>query len=103
MHLGSAIIEIVPFFITLDEVILRNSYKIQDRYKIKIFSPDEFILQIDSILGRKHPEIDNLYSNDLSIEKVTGENYKSLLNDFINVNRGEKVRPCLVHLLPKSG
>jgi predicted nucleic acid-binding protein/GNAT superfamily N-acetyltransferase len=52
-HISSCIASGIPYFVTLDADILSKSEEIESKYDIQIFSPQNFILEIDQLINKE--------------------------------------------------
>jgi predicted nucleic acid-binding protein len=52
-HISSCIASSIPYFVTLDAGILSKSEEIESKYDIQIFSPQNFILEIDQLINKE--------------------------------------------------
>jgi predicted nucleic acid-binding protein/predicted transcriptional regulator len=82
MQLASVIVSKTHYFITLDVSILDKREVLEEQYGIQVFTPQEFIIEIDQLLNKEEYSPSKLKGvRSHSIEKVS----KSELDNYINL------------------
>ncbi|OAV70415.1 ribosomal-protein-alanine acetyltransferase [Bacteroidales bacterium Barb4] len=91
IQLASAIVSDVPYFITLDKGILEKKDTIEKQHEIQIFSPQEFILEIDQLLNKEEYYPSRLKGVTFhSIAKVSNAELNTYIDTFLSKSNSEK-------------
>ncbi|GHV39035.1 hypothetical protein AGMMS49546_10410 [Spirochaetia bacterium] len=90
-QLAACIVFSIPYFITLDTGILQKREELGDLYDIQIFTPQEFILEIDQLINQEEyspRKLDGVTFH--SMAKVTTLELYLLINNFLHTSFSEK-------------
>jgi predicted nucleic acid-binding protein/GNAT superfamily N-acetyltransferase len=91
MQLASAIVSKTPYFITFDIGILDKREILDEQYDIQIFTPQEFIIEIDQLLNKEDYSPSKLRGVTFhSIEKVSNSGLDNYIDLFLIKSHSEK-------------
>ncbi|MBE9601482.1 GNAT family N-acetyltransferase [Pedobacter sp. MC2016-24] len=89
-QLAETIISGFPYFVTLDEGILKQGLKIRHKYQLKVVRPSTLITEIDMSVNAADYNPSKLSGNSFFVSKLTAME-KSLLPElFLDNGKGEK-------------
>lgn len=89
-QIASCIVSHTPYFITYDEGLLSKKARIEEKYPIQIYNPQEFIIQIDQLIHGKEylpNQLRGVYSD--SISKLSSRELSSCVDRFWMQKKGE--------------
>ncbi len=91
VQLASAIVSNVSYFITLDKGILDKRNEIQEAFDIQIYSPQEFILEIDQLINKEEYSPTRLAGVSFhSISKISNTELDICIDKFLSKYNSEK-------------
>lgn len=91
IHLATCIVSSVPYFITQDTGILDNREKIDKKFNIQIFSPHEFIIEVDQLLNKEEYSPARLEGVTFhTIAKVSSNELDFCIDKFLMKDSSEK-------------
>ena len=91
MQLATAIASKTPYLITFDAGILDKREIIDEQYDIQIFTPQEFIIEIDQLLNKQEYSPSKLRGVTFhSIEKVASTELNGYIDSFLAKSLSEK-------------
>ncbi len=91
MQLASAIESNVSYFITLDKGILDKRYEIAEIFDIQIYSPQEFILEIDQLINKEEYSPTRLAGVSFhTISKISNTDLDICVDKFLCKSNSEK-------------
>jgi ribosomal protein S18 acetylase RimI-like enzyme len=91
IQLASTIVSDVSYFITLDQGIIDKRESIEENFDIQIFSPHEFILEIDQLLNKEEYSPSKLKGVIFhSISKVSNPELNVYIDTFLAKHDSEK-------------
>ena len=81
----------IPYFITYDEGILHEKERIEGRFDVQIYTPQEFILKIDQLLHREDYVPVLLRGVALhTVNRLDAEGIKKCVEQFLHKGKREK-------------
>lgn len=90
-QLASSIASEVSYFITLDVGILEKRNEVEDRFDIQIFTPQEFVLEIDQLLNKEEYAPERLAGVTLhTVSKVSNSELDSYIDHFLAKPHSER-------------
>jgi predicted nucleic acid-binding protein/GNAT superfamily N-acetyltransferase len=90
-QLASAIASEASYFITLDIGILEKRNEIEGRFTIQIFTPQEFVLEIDQLLNKEEYSPERLAGVTLhTVSKVSNSELDSYIDLFLAKPHSER-------------
>lgn len=89
-QLAETIISGFPYFVTLDEGILRQGLRITHKYQLKVVRPSTLITEIDMSVNASDYNPSKLSGNSFFVSKLTAIDKSSLAVMFLNNAKGEK-------------
>ena len=91
IQLASAIASETSYFITLDTGILEKRNEVEDKFDVQIFTPQEFVLEIDQLLNKEEYSPERLAGVTLhTVSKVSNSELDSYINHFLAKSHSEK-------------
>ncbi len=90
-QLASAIVSETSYFITLDIGILEKRVEIENNFDIQIFTPQEFVLEIDELLNKEEYSPERLAGVSFhTIAKVSNSELDVYIDSFLAKSNSEK-------------
>ncbi|WP_158829331.1 GNAT family N-acetyltransferase [Mucilaginibacter lacusdianchii] len=89
-QLSEAILSSFPYFVTLDDGILKQAGRIQVKHQLKVVTPSTFMAHIDMAVHAEDYYPSRLSGESLTIAKATADEIAALPNLFLNYSAGEK-------------
>jgi predicted nucleic acid-binding protein len=89
-HISSCIASNIPYFITLDAGILSKSEEIETKYDIQIYSPQNFILEIDQLINKESYSPKNLAGVTSHSIKLIGNELDYCIDTFLVKSLSER-------------
>lgn len=90
-QLATAIISKIPYLITFDIGILDKREIIDEQYDVQIFTPQEFIIEIDQLLNKQEYSPSKLRGVTFhSVEKVSSKELDNHIDSFLAKSQSEK-------------
>jgi len=89
-QLAETILSGIPYFVTLDAGILKNSSQVFDTFNLKIIEPYKLRLEIDYSINASDYYPNKLSANNFYVGKVKPEEISSLDTLFLRNSSGEK-------------
>lgn len=89
-QIASCIVSQTPYFITYDEGLINKREKIEKRYPIQIYNPQEFIIQVDQLLHEEDylpNQLKGITSD--SVAKLSSQELSNCINKFWMQKQGE--------------
>ncbi|GAA3934447.1 GNAT family N-acetyltransferase [Chitinophaga oryziterrae] len=105
-QIAEAILSGFPYFITLDEGILKNKAHIKDKYQLKVLKPSSLFLEIDVSTNAIDYFPSKLSGSNFSIKKATADESDILSSFFLKHGDGEKKNDfsiCISLILKNTG
>ncbi|MDR0892795.1 MAG: GNAT family N-acetyltransferase [Mediterranea sp.] len=91
IQLASAIASETSYFVTLDIGILEKRHEVEDKFNIQIFTPKEFVLEIDQLLNKEEYSPGKLAGVTLhTISKVSSSELGDYIDLFLAKSYSEK-------------
>ncbi len=91
IQLASAIASEASYFITLDVGILEKRNEIEGRFDIQVFTPQEFVLEIDQLLNKEEYAPGRLAGVTLhTVSKVSNSELDSYIDHFLAKPHSER-------------
>jgi len=89
-QLSETIISGFPYFVTLDEGILKQASRITLKYQLKIVRPSTLLTEIDMSVNAADYNPSKLSGNSFFVSKLTADEQPKLDDLFLDNARGEK-------------
>ncbi|MDB5006053.1 MAG: acetyltransferase [Mucilaginibacter sp.] len=105
-QIAEAILSGFPYFITLDEGILKNKKHIIDKYQLKVLKPSSLFLEIDVSTNAIDYFPSRLSGSNFSIKKATADESDLLSSFFLKHGDSEKKNDftsCISLILKNAG
>ncbi|HWY38640.1 MAG TPA: GNAT family N-acetyltransferase [Bacteroidia bacterium] len=105
-QIAEAVLSGFPYFITLDEGILKNKKHILNTYQLKVLKPSSLFLEIDASNNAIDYYPSKLSGSNFSIKKATADESDLLASVFLKTGDSEKKNDFAVNIdlvLKKAG
>jgi len=89
-QISESILSGFPYFVTLDEGIVKQSKEIFARYQLKIVTPSTLISEIDLSINAEDYYPSKLSGNSFSVSKLKPDEKEDVTNTFLSTGFGEK-------------
>jgi predicted nucleic acid-binding protein/GNAT superfamily N-acetyltransferase len=90
-QLATSIVTKIPFFVTLDRGILEKRDEIENNFKLQVFSPHEFIIEIDQLVNNEEYSPARLAGLTFhSIAKVSKSELDIYIDQFLFKSESER-------------
>ncbi|MBP1644801.1 MAG: hypothetical protein H6Q16_376 [Bacteroidetes bacterium] len=90
-QLASCIVSDSSYFITLDKEFLENREEIEETFDVQIFTPQEFILEIDQLINKEEYLPSKLLGVSFhSVSKVPNVELNNYIDEFLIKTKSEK-------------
>ncbi|GAA4905852.1 GNAT family N-acetyltransferase [Mucilaginibacter defluvii] len=89
-QIAESILSGFPYFVTLDEGILKQAKAIFSLYRLKVVKPSALIAEIDLTIHAEDYYPSKLSANSFTIAKMRPDERSAIDDNFLNTGKGEK-------------
>jgi len=97
-QIAEAILSGFPYFITLDEGLLKSKKVIMEKYPLKVLKPSALFLEIDASNNATDYYPSRLAASNFTIKKSTADEIDMLCSSFLKTGNSEKKSEFSTHI-----